>query len=151
MAEKKRSDLPFSDFMDVSKLFKNIDLPGFDAEALLDNQRRNIETLTNLNQIAAEGMTNVMRSQARFLVDAMNDMAAAAEELSQMRDTGDALTRQGERARRTFENTLTHMRELADMINQSNTAAFEEVRQRVEENLEELRNLTQAGSGGKSK
>lgn len=149
MAEKKRSDLPFSDFMDVSKLFKSIDLPGFDAEALLEQQRRNIETLTNLNQIAAEGMTNVARSQARFLVDAMNEMAAAAEELSQTRDMGDALTRQGDRVRRTFEDTLTHMRELADMLNQSNTTAFQEIRQRVEENLEELRKLTQTGTGKK--
>lgn len=143
MADKKSSDLPFSDFMDMSKLFENIQMPGFDAEALLEHQRRNIETLTSLNQIAAEGMTHFARSQARFLVDAMNEMAAAATELGQMRDVGETMTKQGERARRTFEDTLTHMRELADMLSQSNTAAFEEVRQRVEENLAELRKLAQ--------
>ncbi len=147
MADKKSSDMPFSDFMDVSKLFENIQIPGFDAEALLAHQRRNIETLTSLNQIAAEGMTNFARSQSRFLVDAMNEMATAAAGLAQMKDVSEAMTEQGERARRTFEDTLTHMRELADMINKSNTAAFEEVRQRVEENLAELRNLTQTATG----
>ena len=51
---------PFLDF-DVTRMMSDFRVPGFDTEALMAAQRRNIEALTKANQLAAEGMQAVMR------------------------------------------------------------------------------------------
>ena len=41
---------------DFSKAFAGFTVPGFDAESLLASQRKNVEALTQANQLAAEGL-----------------------------------------------------------------------------------------------
>ena len=52
---------------DFSKMFSEFKIPGFDMQALVATQRRNIEAVTAANQLAVEGVQAVMRRQTEII------------------------------------------------------------------------------------
>lgn len=154
MAEQKNPFFPFADFdfskfdvskFDYNKMLADLKLPGVDMEAMLNNQRKNIEALTAANQKFVQGMQAVARRQSELLAQAMADMSAAAQQIASAGDPQQATAKQAELTRQSFEKALTNMRELAELINKSNTETFEIINQRVSEILEELQSRTTQG------
>lgn len=155
MADKSNPFSPFAD-LDFSRfgfgeMLKNIHAPGFDPEEVLESQRKNLEALSRASQITAEGMGSVARRQAEFLAESMNELAAATEKLSASTDAQELLSQQGELMNKAFERALGNMRELADMISESNTEAFDTISRRVEESIDELQDLAESGGGTEKK
>ena len=52
---------------DVTKMLGDVKIPGFDMQASMDAQRKNIEALTAANQTAVQGMQAVAQRQAEIL------------------------------------------------------------------------------------
>ncbi len=128
-AEKKPSwEMPFFDF---TKLLEQHKLPGVDVAALLDRERKNIEALTKANKIAFEGFQALVRKQSEILQETMTQAIANARKQD--------VTKNMEVAKQGFEKALDHMRELAEMAAKSQKEAFEIVRKRIDENMEEMR------------
>ena len=46
---------------------ERFNVPGMDASALMESQRKNFEALVNANRKAAEGYQNLMRRQAELI------------------------------------------------------------------------------------
>lgn len=42
--------------VDLSKVFGELRFPGFDVEAIMQTQRKNLEALTEANRLAVEGV-----------------------------------------------------------------------------------------------
>ena len=74
MAEARNS---FFDF-DVTKMMADFRFRPFDVEALMASQRRNIEALTQANQLAVEGVQAVARRQIVALSRTTRTCCAAA-------------------------------------------------------------------------
>ena len=134
------ANIDFSSF-DASKMMSDLKLSGVDMQALLAAQRKNIEALTAANQLVVQGMQNVAKRQSEILAQAMAEVATAAQQLASAGSPQERTAKQTELSQRAFEKALANMRELAEMISQSNTQAFEVVNQRVSESLEDLKNL----------
>jgi phasin family protein len=133
--EKKPSwEMPFFDF---TKLLEQHKLPGVSVAALVDRERKNIEALTRANKIAFEGFQALVRKQSEILQETMTQALANARKQDVAKNMD--IAKQG------FEKALDHMRELAVMAAKSQRDAFEIVRKRVDENMEEIRKF------GKSK
>ena len=147
MATKKTDPFnPFANFnigdFDINKMMADIRIPGIDLEAMLVAQRKNIEALTEANRVAVEGMQAVAKRQSEILAQAMAEMSTAAQQLASAEDAKEMTAKQTELTQDAFEKALANMRELAEMINKSNTEAFEVINKRFAESLEELKNLT---------
>ncbi len=136
---------PFADML------KNIHAPGFDPDAILESQRKNLEALSRASQITAEGMSNVARRHMEYLNESMDELSAATEKLADARDTQDMLTQQGELINNAYERALANMRELADMISESNAEAFDTISRRIEESINELNTLAEKGGDTRAK
>jgi hypothetical protein len=108
-------------------------LPGVDFAALVDRERKNIEALAKANRIAFEGWQRLVRRQAEMLQETMKKVVADAGQVDGMKRTD--LAKEG------FEKALANMRELAEITTQSQKEAFDVVRKRIEENVEDIRNL----------
>jgi phasin family protein len=129
---KDEKKLPWeAPFFDFTKLLEQHKLPGVDFAALVERERKNIEALTKANKIAFEGFQALVRKQSEILQETMTQAIANARK----QDVAKSM----EVAKQGFEKALDHMRELAEMAAKSQKDAFEIVRQRVDENMEELR------------
>lgn len=127
---------------DMTKMMGDVKIPGFDMEAIMGAQRKNIEALTAANQAAVQGMQAVAQRQAEILSQAMNEVSSIAQQLAgSASNPQEMTTKQAELARKGFEQALSNMRELAEMVSKSNTDAFAIINKRVTESLQELKGL----------
>ena len=116
---------------DFTKLMSQYRLPGVDFAALVDRERKNIEALAKANRIAFEGWQRLVRRQAEMLQETMKKVVADAGQQ-------DARKKRADLAKEGFEKALANMRELAEITTQSQKEAFDVVRKRIEENVEDL-------------
>jgi phasin family protein len=121
-----------SEFFDFTKLMAQFNLPGVDFNALVERERKNIEALTKANKIAFEGWQALVRKQSEILQETMAQTIANARKENAAKIRAD-LAKQG------FEKALGNMRELAEMAAKTQREAFEVMRKRAEENMEEIR------------
>ncbi|MDQ2695496.1 MAG: phasin family protein [Pseudomonadota bacterium] len=131
-------EMDFSQF-DLTKMMQDLKVPGVDMKVLLDAQRKNIEALTNANQVVVQGMQAVAKRQSEILAQAMAEVSAAAQEIARAGDAQAMSAKQAELVRQAFEKAIANMRELAEMVTKSNQQAFELINKRVAESLEELK------------
>jgi phasin family protein len=131
-------NLDFSNF-DVQKMFANFKVPGVDMEALLSAQKKNIAALTEANRHAVEGVQALAQRQVEILQQAMKSAAEAAKEVAAAGGPKEAAAKQAELARVAFEQAVSNMREMAEMVSNSSNQAFSVIAKRVTESLEELK------------
>ena len=53
-------------------------MPGIDADALMNAQQKNIEAISNANQLAAEGFQAIGKRQTELFQQAVEDQKALA-------------------------------------------------------------------------
>ncbi len=127
---------------DMTKMLGDVKIPGFDMQAIMDAQRKNIEALTAANQTAVQGMQAVAQRQAEILSQSMNEVSSIAQQLASSASNPQEMTaKQAELVRKAFEQGLANARELAEMVSKSNTEAFAIINKRVTESLQELKTL----------
>lgn len=124
---------------DFSKAFAGFALPGFDVEAVLASQRKNIEALTQANQLAVEGVQAVARRQAEIAREAIGEASAVLREIVQPTAPEERIAKNAELLKQTFERNLAHARELTLMLTKANTEAFDVFAKRVAQGFEEIR------------
>jgi len=122
----------FNNF-DFAKLTEDMKLPGVDYKAILDAQQKNIESLTEANRVAVEGFQAVAKRQAEILNTTVDTLKNSAQDMTSLTDPKDFVAKQTTLAQDSFNVALTNMRELAEMVTKTNTAAIEVVSKRVDE------------------
>lgn len=141
---------PFKDFdfskMDVSKMLGDLKLqmPGVDVEALVQAQRRNIEAVTQANQLAVEGMQAVLRRQTEILQQTFEEAQTALKDSMSQGAPEAKLAQQADLAKVAFEKALANMRELAEIVAKSNQEAADIINKRVTASIDELKALIKA-------
>jgi phasin family protein len=123
----------------ISKVMDGLKLPGIDGHALFESQRKNIDALLQATQIATEGAGTVARRQAEIVQEAIQQAEQVIRDLKGSGQPADVIADQTEVVRKAFETALANARELAEMIERSNADAFEVIKQRLNESLEEIR------------
>ncbi len=127
---------------DFSKLLGQVKVPGFDVEAALASQRKNLEALAQANQLAFGGMQALAKRQGEILAQAVAETNALAQELAKAGTSPQELSaRQAKLTQEAFEKAFANMRELAELVSKSNAEVYALVNQRVNESLEELKAL----------
>ena len=136
---------PFANFdlgkFDVTKMFSDFKLPGFDMTALMTAQRKNLEALVAANRVAFEGMQAIAKRQAEIMAQAVTEASGMAQQMSGSGNPQEAGTKQAELVKQAFEKALANMRELAEMFSKTNAEAFDLINKRFTESVEELKTL----------
>lgn len=126
---------------DVTKAFAGFTFPGLNVEALMAAQRKNVEALTQANQLAIEGVQAFARRQVEIAREALDGAPALFRELSQPTAPQDRIAKNAEIAKATFEKNLATARELSDLVTKANAEAFNVITKRVTESFEEMREV----------
>lgn len=113
---------------DLEAMLKQFQIPGVDLSSIIENERKNIEALQEANQAVVEGIQALAEKQAEVFKETMERWQQAIAE-------GNVGSPQ-----EGIEQALDNVRQLAEITVESQTKAFDVIRQRVEENIQNLFN-----------
>jgi len=129
-------------FHDVTKLFADFRMPGLDVETIVAIQRKNLEALTQANQLAVEGVRAVAQRQAELVQQAMEQASVMFREFTQPGAAEDRVAKNVDVARQAFEQGVANARELTELATKANTDVFSVIARRVSESFDEVRLYT---------
>ena len=132
---------------DVMKMMGDFRFRPFDVEAMMACQRRNIEALSQANQLAAEAVQTVARRQIEIARQTFEDMSALLRDLAQPVSTEDRIAKNTEYAKQMLEKSVSNGREIALLATKAGTEAADVLRKRACEGLDELRDLAKHQNG----
>jgi phasin family protein len=128
--------------MDLGKAFAGFTFPGFDVESLVAAQRKNLEALTQVNQLAVEGVQALARRQIELTRQAMDEASAVMRDWTQPVAPEEQVAKNVELAKHAFEKGVANARELTELATRANTEAFNVIQKRVAESFEEIRDYS---------
>ncbi|HTI83318.1 MAG TPA: TIGR01841 family phasin [Acetobacteraceae bacterium] len=127
---------------DFTKFFAEMKLPALpDMEAFLAANRKNIETFSAANRVALEGAQAVAKRQMEMVQTTMSEIADAMKELASADAPQAKAAKQAELLKQAYQRAVAHMKELSDLIRQSNAEALALINKRFEEAMDEVKTL----------
>ena len=118
---------------DFTRQLSGMKMPGFDADAVMAAQQKNMNALVEAHKAAAAGSQDLFKKQMK---------AFDATKLD-----ADTAKAQAELAKAAFEKALANMQALAEAAQKANAEAYEIVSARIKESIGELKEL--AGKAGR--
>lgn len=141
-AMRTASDAGVAGMNEFSRLFSDMKLPAMpDMGALMDAHRRNLETLSAANRVALDGAQAVARRHMEIMQQSMAELSETIQALSSADGPQAKAAKQAELMKRSYEQAVTNMRELRDLIQRSNGEALELLNKRFAEALDEVQAL----------
>ncbi|MBP7242170.1 phasin family protein [Amaricoccus sp.] len=126
---------------DFTKQLSTMKVPGFDTEAVLSAQQKNMDALVEANKAAAAGYQDLFKKQMAIFEETMSEAGKHLKSFDATKLDAESAKAQGELAKAAFEKALANMQALAESAQKANTDAYEIVSARIKESLGELRDL----------
>jgi phasin family protein len=127
--------------IDVTKYMAGLNVPTINPQALVTNQRKNLEALADANKLALEGMQAVARRQTEMVNQGVEELSEAFNELMGAETFEDRAGKQADLAKTAYQTVLANFWDLGEMITKSNSRAFGVINKRVAESLDEVKEL----------
>lgn len=129
-------------FLDFRRMMGDWKVPNLDLDAVTQSQRKNIEALTQANQVALDGTQAWMRRNLELARQTMEDLQAMLSDVTRPNGSmEDRLAKQAEYSRKALENGLENFRNLAEFVTKANAEAMNVLAKRVSEGLDEVRDM----------
>ena len=135
---------PYSTF-DFTKFMADFKVPAFDVEKIMAAQKKNIETLTSANKLAAEAAQGMLGRQTAIVRENVEELTAAMQELLAAGEPKDKVARHAEMTREGIERAVMNLKELNESVAKTNGAVFEILNKRFVEGLDEVKGLVKNG------
>jgi len=135
MADPRPNPFPF----DVTKIFADFRFQPSDVEALWAAQRRNIEALSQANQLAVESVQAVARRQIELTRETFEGFSALLRDLATPASTEDRIAKNTEYVKKMLEKGVKHGREITTIATKAGTEAAEVLHKRASASLDEIR------------
>lgn len=129
---------------EFGRMFSEMRFPGMpDMEAFLATHRRNMEVLSSANRVALEGAQSVAKRHMEIVQQTMQEMSETIRDLTSSESPQVRAAKQAEMVKGAYERAVTHMRELAELIQRSNGEALQMLNQRFAEAMNEVKSLAE--------
>jgi phasin family protein len=132
------------DFGEFTKLFAELKFPAMpDMDAFVSASRRNMETLAAANRVALEGAQTVARRHMEIVQQNMAELTEAVRSLSTTEAPQATAAKQAELLKVGYERAVANIKEISDLIQQSNNEALKLLNERFTEAMDEIKALAQ--------
>ncbi|WP_374384349.1 phasin family protein [Dongia sp.] len=125
-------------FGDYSKAFTN-GKGFFDIDGVVAAQKKNFEVMTAANQAAFEGVKAVAQRQAEIARKAVEDFSKVAKELAEPTSAEEKLVKQAEITKAGFEQAVSNLREITDLVQKSGEEVAELIQGRFVAQIDEVK------------
>lgn len=130
--------------MDFTRFLADMKLPALpDMEMFLAANRKNIETFTAANRVALEGAQAVARRHMEMVQSSMSELTDAMKQFASADAPQAKAAKQAELLKQAYQRAVAHMKELSDLIQQSNAEALSLINKRFEEAMDEVKALAE--------
>ena len=144
---KRSADATMAGMAEFSRMFSEMKFPMMpDMEMVLAAHRRNMETLSAANRVALEGAQTVAKRHMEIVQQTMQEMTETLRGMSASESPQARAARQADLIKQAYEKAVANMRELADLIQQSNGEALGMLNQRFAEAMDEVKAMAQKTS-----
>jgi phasin family protein len=127
----------------LGNTLERLNLSGV-AGTIAEGRRKDLAALVAANKKSYEGLQAVVARQTAMLKNAVSEWQSIAQGVS-TGGPGQGLGRMDEMAKQAFTMALENIRELGELAARSQAEAFEIVRKRIMENVNEVSALLQRG------
>ncbi len=127
---------------DVTKVFADFRFRPFDVEAMWATQRRNIEALSQANQLAVDSVQAVAKRQFEMTRETFEGFSALMRDLATPASTEDRIAKNTEYVKQMIEKGVSHGREIATIATKAGTDATAVLHKRASESLDEIKSFT---------
>jgi phasin family protein len=121
---------------------KSLSLPGPDVTDVLTYHRKNLQALQAATQIGSQSAQAVMSKQREILEQSLAEIVDTVQSATQDGAAKDMTGMPMDLARKTFDATVKNAGEMAEIVRQGNMDAFEVLKDRVIESMEDLTGKT---------
>ncbi|SAL56646.1 phasin [Caballeronia terrestris] len=132
---------PFNPLTDFTKMLEQFKFPGVDSASITESTRKDLQALTEANRLAYEGMQALIRKQTELLNENARAIQTAAQQIQGATPT-EVMASQSEFVQKSLQKAFDNMRQLAEIAQQSQTAAIAAMTRRAEENMQALKTIT---------
>ncbi|WP_050929765.1 phasin family protein [Aestuariivita boseongensis] len=126
-------------FLDMFTDFgKSMNLPAPDINGMMEYHRKNLQALQAATQVSSSTAQALLDQQRTALEQTLAEIAETIQDATAGADPADMAQTPMELARKAFEATLQNSREMAEIVQKGNADAFQVLKDRVMESVEEL-------------
>lgn len=136
MARKPESG-SFADMF--SKFGQDLKMPAVDVDAIIEHHRKNLEAFEKSAKASAAGASALMNRQREMLQDTLREITDMAQGIRSSGNPQDAMAKQAEFAKRSFEAAVRNAGEVAELVQKSGTESIEILRERIRGAMDEIR------------
>jgi len=130
-------------FKGLAERLQNLKLSGT-AGAVLDSGRKDLAALVKANEKSYQGLQAVVARQTEMLRTSITDWQGAMSAMPG-KDPKENMAKLDEMGRAAFQRALDDIRELAELAAKSQADAFDIMRQRISDNVEQVSQLLTKG------
>jgi phasin family protein len=147
--KKPRSPIPGADeIQDViekaqkgmADRLQNLPLAGA-ASSIVENGRKDLKALMEANERSYQGLQAVVQRQTEMLKNSISEWQSTVKGLTSAGTPKEGLSRLDSMGKAAFKQALDDIRELSELAAKHQADAFEVVRNRIRENVDEVGKL----------
>jgi len=127
----------------AGETLKQLDLAGV-AGKLVEGRRKDLQAIVEANKKSYAGIQAVVQRQTAMLKEAISQWQALAGSMS-VAEPRESISKLNEMARASFQRSLGNIRELAELAGRSQAEAFEVLKARIQENVDEVNQMLKRG------
>jgi phasin family protein len=125
-------------FAGLTRMLERAQLPAFDAAAMIDARRRDMDAVIEANRIVYAGARALAQKQGEILRATMAGARKAVSKSNLSGSPGEIAARQRAMMVKAFQIALANMRDLAEIVRKAQADAFGVVKRQVEADLRGL-------------
>ncbi len=133
---------PFGEFFsqnDFSKFFEGYQSMPFDVQGIMETQRKNVQALSDAQQITMDNMQKLAQRQSTILSQIVEDNARMAKEMMSEGTPEEKIAKNAELVKSVYEKSIKNMNEISELLNKSNKDANDVINKRVKATLNEVK------------
>jgi phasin family protein len=125
-------------FMDPQNFMQNMkNIPNFDMNNMGNMFKKNAEVFSNINQVAVDNAQAFMRRNTEIAQKAASDAFNMMKDISSSSNPEHSMAKQQQYMKQAFENTMSNVKELSEMVTKSSMEVFDMVGNKINENMNE--------------
>jgi len=128
--------------VDFTKLMGDMKVPAIDFEQGVQTLRRNMEAITQANQLAIESCQTLARRQMEIMKTSLQEASTMLSQLTSAGTPEEKVARQVEMMKQAYETSLANAREIQGLVSKSNEEAIDVLSTCVCDTLDEIKTVS---------
>lgn len=139
---------PFSTFFtqsDFTKTMEQFQTMAFDMKDVMECHRKNLQAISEAQQLAFEGMQAVAQRQSEIMSQLIQDNSKLAKEMLAEGSPEEKMAKNAEIMKKIYDKTTGNFQELSDMVSKSNAETGKLLNKRVSASISEISSAMDKG------